>query len=129
MSFPAPASGPHRSALRGRGRLARLVSGLWMLLYAVTVAAAPVADGLVDHHEQVVVHIEDANGGDCPSSHGPEACDICQLAHGLRAVLVPATLTIPRLSDAVSRPVADVATLSASLHFLDGRSSRAPPLG
>jgi len=129
MSNATLTTPPRRSALRGRGALARVLSGLWLLLYVGMVAGAPVADGLVDHHETVVVHIEDADGGDCPTSHGPEACEICQLVNGLRAVLAPASLDIEFAAAEASVASGARGTAPVALTFLDGRSSRAPPLG
>jgi hypothetical protein len=128
MSFRPSSIRLRRPALRGRGVLARALASLWMVLYLGMVAAAPVADGFVDHDQPVAMHIEDAEGGDCPASHSGEACDICQLAHGLRAVLAPQTVVIP------SAAALEIAALGArgvapvELSFLDGRSSRAPPL-
>lgn len=129
MQFRSLAQRPRRSAHSGRGAFGRLLAGLWLVLYVGVVAGAPVADGFVDHDEQVVVHVEDADAGDCPASHGSEACEICQVAHGLRAMPTLASAEIPvgaELSRVApgARGVAPV-----ELNFLDGRSSRAPPLG
>lgn len=117
-----------RSAPKGRGVVWRVLSGLWFLFYVGLVAGAPVADGFVDHGQQVVLHIEDADGGHCPDSHG-DACDICQLAHGLRAVAAPASIEIPRIADAGAPATGVRGVAPLEMHFLDGRSSRAPPLG
>jgi hypothetical protein len=104
-------------------------SGLWLLFYVGLVAAAPVADGFMDHGEQVVLHIEDADGGHCPDSHGGDACDICQLAQGLRAVAAPISIEMSRVAD-IGTPAAGARGVApVEMHFLDGRSSRAPPLG
>lgn len=109
-----------------RGPLARLLVGLWLVLHVFTVAAAPVADGFVDHGEEVVVHIEDVDGGQCPPAHS-EACDLCQFSHGLRAIAGgPADLGLPMVERRSPTPAAAVA-LPADFAFLDGHSSRAPP--
>lgn len=118
-----------RSAPRGQGPLARLFAGLWMLLFVAVVAGAPVADGFVEHGEPMVVHIEDANGGHCPASHGADVCELCQLAQGLRAVLAQADVEIPETDDIVGTAPGARGVAPVELQFLDGRSSRAPPLG
>lgn len=118
-----------RPALRGRGVLARALASLWMVLYLGMVAAAPVADGFVDHDQPVAMHIEDAEGGDCPASHSGEACDICQLAHGWRAAIAAADVAVPAAADRDGSDAAARDVAVAPLTFLEGRSSRAPPLG
>jgi hypothetical protein len=129
MSFRSPFARRRRSALKGRSVLARVLSGAWLLLYVGLVAGAPVADGFVDHGQEVVLHVEDADGGHCPASHGAEACDICQLAQGLRAISTPLVIELPRVADVGTVAVGVRGVAPAELHFLDGRSSRAPPLG
>ncbi len=116
---------PDRRRL-ARGPLARVLAGLFLLLHVFTVAALPVADGLADHSDAVVVHIEDAEGGHCPASHHA-SCDLCQFAHGLRAVASDAgAYGIPAVSRQ-SLPPVDALTLPGGLAFLDGNASRAPP--
>lgn len=107
--------------------LARVLAGLWLVLHVFAVAGLPVADGFADHGEAVVVHVEDADGGDCPSPHG-ESCDLCQMAHGLRALEARgAELRVPTVERQVLAPARALAH-PAALEFLDGRSSRAPPV-
>lgn len=116
---------PDRRRL-ARGPLARVLAGVWLLLHVFTVAALPVADGLADHSDAVVAHIEDAEGGHCPASHHA-SCDLCQFAHGLRAVAGDAgAYAIPAVSRQSLPPVGTV-TLPGDLAFLDGHASRAPP--
>lgn len=111
-----------------RGSLARVLAGLWLVLHVFVVAGAPVADGMVDHAEQVVVHVEDADGGPCSSSHGPEACDLCQLAQGFRGVASQAKgLDVPHVAQQAGQPTSRL-TAPAAFEFLDGHSSRAPPV-
>lgn len=111
-----------------RGPLTRVLAGLWLVLHVFMVAGAPVADGLMDHANKVVVHVEDADGGPCSSSHGGEACDLCQLAHGFRGVVAQAKgLDVPKVALAVGQPTSRV-TAPAAFEFLDGHSSRAPPV-
>jgi len=116
-----------RQPRHSRGALARVLAGLWLVLHVFVVAAAPVADGLVDHGDAVVVHMEDADGGQCPASHGPEACDLCQLAQGMRGLAGQAkALTVPAVARASALPVSRV-THPVAFEFLEGHSSRAPP--
>lgn len=90
------------------------------------VAALPMADGLTDHRDAVVAHVEDADGGDCPSSHG-ESCDLCQFAHGMRALVATESgLHTPVIARRASVPDARF-VVPADFAFLDGHSSRAPP--
>ena len=118
---------PIRSPRHTWGALARVLVGLWLVLHVFVVAGAPVADGLVDHADAVVVHMEDADGGPCSSSHGPEACDLCQLAHGMRGLAGQAKeLTAPVVARAATLPTSR-ATHPVAFEFLDGHSSRAPP--
>ncbi len=111
-----------------RGGFARVLLGVWSALYLLVAAAAPVADGFVDHSTEIVVHVEDADGGHCPASHGSEACDLCHLLQGARAVPPSA----PSIASVVDRdPASAYATgddVPAQLAFLAGHSSRAPPV-
>lgn len=129
MSLLAPLSPKPRPAPKGRGVLGRALAGLWLLFYVGLIAGAPVADGFMDHGQQVVLHVEDADAGHCPASHGSEACNICQLAHGVRAVATPVSIEFPRAADAGAPATGARGVAPIELHFLDGRSSRAPPLG
>lgn len=123
MTTPPPTATRPRVS---RGPLARVVASLWLVLHVFVVAALPVADGFKDHGAPVVMHVEDADGGHCPASHG-ESCDLCQLAHGMRALVVrSADITAPLIERRAPSP--NAAQLApAALEFLDGHSSRAPP--
>ena len=68
------------------GGWARVLTGLWVVLYLLMVAGAPVVDAAVGHAGQVVAHWEDSEGGDCPASHGAEDCQICQVVVKSRAL-------------------------------------------
>lgn len=126
---PTPLTRRWRAVLFGRGTVARVLAALLAVMQLGGAALAPVADAVGGHHEQVVLHIEDADGGDCPASHGEADCTLCQLAHGARAVLP----TSPALAAASIRASASCVPgalgVAAAPRFLDGRSSRAPPLG
>jgi hypothetical protein len=109
-----------------RGPLARVLASLWLVLHVFVVAALPVADGFADHGGPVVMHVEDADGGDCPSPHG-ESCELCQFAHGMRALVArSADFTAPVIERRVAAPDA-AQHAPAAFDFLDGHSSRAPP--
>lgn len=109
--------------------MARLVAGIWLLFYVGLVGATPVADAFVDHGSEVVLHVEDADGGHCPASHSDELCQICQFAQGLRAVQAASAVVLAEdVAASASAPGAR-GTAAGEMHFLDGRSSRAPPLG
>lgn len=124
-----PPSLPASTSRASRGWVARVLAGLLMLVHLGVAAAAPVADGLVDHDAKVVTHVEDANGGDCPAQHGSEACDLCQLAQAVR--VVPSATPLVELPPAARTLVAVAARVDApvAFGFLAGRASRAPPLG
>jgi hypothetical protein len=103
-----------------------VLAGLWLVLHVCVVAVSPVADGFADHSDAVVQHIEDADGGECPTSHG-DLCELCHFAHGLRALEARgADVCVPAATPQVRAPATAVA-LPTALEFLDGRSSRAPP--
>ena len=108
--------------------MARAAAGVWLLLHLFMVAAIPVADGAVSHTDRVVVHIEDADGGNCPASHGPEHCTLCQYAHGLRALPGTAESAPAALPAAEQAPIAARQTRPVAASFLAGHSSRAPPV-
>lgn len=115
------------SAPRRRG-WARAMTGVWMVLHLFLVAAAPAVDAGVGHTEQVLAHWEDSDGGDCPTSHGAEECQICHLVVKARAQASNSVATaIPATADQQVPERARPAP--PSFAFLDGHSSRAPPLG
>lgn len=122
-----PAQSPSRPAAiaSGRGPLARVLTGLWMALHLLVVAAVPLADAQTLHADEVVAHWE-SEGAECPTSHGADDCQLCQLLVAGRAL--PATATAPALP---ARPAAripsglELAAVAAA--HLDGLGSRAPP--
>lgn len=124
--IPQPAT-LSRRLRHSRGILARAVAALWLVLHVFTVAGLPVVDGLADHPDAVVAHIEDADGGNCPASHD-DSCDLCQVAHGLRALAAaPAGYGLPVVERRAPAPHG-VLTHPGAFAFLDGNSSRAPPV-
>lgn len=129
MPTASSATKPERRASRVRGRVARALAGLWLLFYVGIVGVSPVADAFVDHGSDVVVHVEDAEGGHCPASHGDQLCEICQFATGLRALQSQADVTVGAISGSARVAPGTRGAAAVELHFLDGRSSRAPPLG
>lgn len=124
----SPASSRSQLSAPRRGGSARVLTGVWMVLHLLLVAAAPAVDAGIGHTDPVVAHWEDADGSDCPTSHGAEECQICHLVVKARAqasnaiaAAIPAT---------VDQPASERARLAPpSFAFLDGHSSRAPPLG
>jgi hypothetical protein len=109
--------------------VARAVAGVWMLLHLLVVAGIPVVDGLAEHDSPTVAHIEDLGNTDCPTQHaGHGACDLCQIVKSGRvAVASVPGLPVPAVTS-VATPTRDRANAPVALVFLDGRSSRAPPL-
>jgi hypothetical protein len=117
-----------RSLAFRRGPFARVLAGLWMVVYLVVVTAVPVADAYVGHGDEIVAHWEDAEQSNCPASHAAGECQVCQILVSARAL--PASHVTPSLlgSDA-SRLPADAQRIALTATFLTGNSSRAPPLG
>lgn len=109
--------------------LARAVAGVWMLLHLLVVAGVPVVDGLADHESPSAAHIEDLGNTECPTQHaGHGACDLCQIVKSGRVSVAAVTaLPVPSLTTTAT-PTRDRANAPVALVFLDGRSSRAPPL-
>jgi hypothetical protein len=104
------------------------MAGVWVVLHLLLVAGAPVLDAAVGHADQVVAHWEDADGGDCPASHGADQCQLCQSVVKARALSGgDAAPAIPESSEQLRAERARAAT--PTFAFLDGHSSRAPPLG
>jgi hypothetical protein len=111
----------------GRGTLSRLLAAVLLVLQIFVVGAVPVLDAATDHVDRVVVHVEDAQQGDCPASHDAEDCQLCQLLSAVRGM--PAergTPTVPTVALALPQPV-DAEDDVPALVFLAGNSSRAPP--
>lgn len=127
MTFLAQPSSVTPVALR-RGAFARLCIGLWLALQLGITGGLPALDAAVEHPETPVSHIEDASGGDCPQSHGHGDCDLCQLLGGVRALpLTGAAAGAPLAARELPPP--ESRQVVAHAVFLDGHSSRAPPLG
>lgn len=127
MPSPSPRTVTERPAPRRRG-LARALAGVWVLLHLLLVAGAPVLDAAVGHADRVVAHWEDADGSDCPASHGADQCQLCQSLVKARALASgDAPPAIPESAQQQRSERARLAT--PALAFLDGHSSRAPPLG
>ncbi len=111
-----------------RGGLARTLTGLWVVLHLLLVTGAPVLDAAVGHSDSVVAHWEDSEGGDCPTSHGSDECQICQVVTKARALAAGGVATA--IPETAAQQRADHAHLATPrFAFLDGHSSRAPPLG
>lgn len=112
-----------------RGVFARLCVGLWLALQLGITGGLPALDASVEHlAEAPVSHVEDASGSDCPQSHSHADCDLCQLLGGVRALPVAAApAAAPRATRELPPP--ESRRVAAQAVFLDGHSSRAPPLG
>ncbi len=111
----------------GRGALGRLLAVVLLVLQVFVVGVVPVLDAATDHVDGVVVHVEDAQQGDCPASHDADDCQLCQLLSAVRGM--PAergTPTVPTVALALPQPV-DAEVRVPALVFLAGHSSRAPP--
>jgi len=109
-----------------RARLARVAGRVWMMLYLVLTAAMPLADAGVDHRTEVAAHWEDAEGPECPTPHGADTCEICQLLTGSRGLpsrAAPALAVI----DGAKQPTPSTADAAPGRWVLDSQSSRAPP--
>lgn len=107
--------------------LARVMAGMLLVLQGFVVGVVPVLDTAADHSDEVVVHIEDAQHNDCPSSHGADDCQLCQVLSSLRGLPgVVGALPQPTGPRAVAVPL-DVVDGAPALGFLAGNSSRAPP--
>ena len=111
-----------------RGAVSRVLTGVWMALYLLVGAALPVADAQTSHADEVVWHWEDSERNDCPASHAADHCGLCHLVLGGRALPASATATLVPM-DRRSEAPEGAAQVTPRLAFLDGRSSRAPPLG
>ena len=98
-----------------------------LVLQVFVVGAVPVLDAAADHSEKVVLHIEDAQHNDCPTSHDADDCQLCQVLSSLRGLPGAAgALPQPTGPRAVALPL-DVVDGAPTLGFLSGNSSRAPP--
>ena len=82
MPIPSPTSRAAHLASR-RGTFARVVSGAWLVLYAVVLGALPVADAGADH-APVAAHWEDSSQTDCPASHDAATCQLCSVLTAAR---------------------------------------------
>lgn len=115
------------AAQSGRGRLGRLLAAMLLALQVFVVGAVPVLDAATDHADRVVLHIEDAQQGDCPASHDAEDCQLCQALSAMRGIPAERGAPIlPIVALALPQPV-DAEDRVPALVFLSGNSSRAPP--
>lgn len=115
------------TAQLGRGTLGRLLAAVLLVLQVFVVGAVPVLDAATDHVDQVVVHVEDAQQGDCPASHDAEDCQLCQVLSAVRGMLADSgPMAVPMVTRALPQPV-DAEDRVPALVFLAGNSSRAPP--
>jgi len=58
--------------------LARVIAAAWLVVYAAIGVGFPVLDAQTDHSDRVVAHWEDASDTDCPPTHDPAVCQVCQ---------------------------------------------------
>jgi hypothetical protein len=111
----------------GRGSLGHLLAAALLVLQVFVVGVVPVLDATTDHVERVVVHVEDAQQGDCPASHDSEDCRLCQVLSAMRGMPTEGgSMPVPMAARAFPQPV-DAEDRVPSLVFLAGNSSRAPP--
>lgn len=123
---PSDRSRRVRHLASGRSAAARLVIGLWLGLYGLVAALAPVVDARVGHGA-VVAHWEDASDTSCPPQHDASACQLCQLLGGPgRASAGRALASVPA-SDESLPAAADRARAPAAV-AVGVPSSRAPPV-
>ncbi len=104
----------------------RTFASAWLVLYALIAAVLPLADARAEHGANVVVHIEDGNGSDCPAQHDASVCHTCQvLTSSVGTVAAGAGCPV-----AVSRrelPAVEFATASGRVGQRGHPASRAPP--
>lgn len=106
-------------------RFRRVVSGLWLVLYAVVAVALPVADAAATH-APVAAHWEDASDTSCPPQHDASACQVCQSASAFGRV--PANGPALPAAEPVEQFVAlDDITTAARAPSRGEPASRAPP--
>lgn len=111
----------------GRGTLGRLLAVVLLALQVFVAGVVPVLDAATDHVERVVVHVEDAQQGDCPASHDAEDCQLCQVLSAVRGMPTEGgSMPVPMVARALPQPV-DAEDRVPALVFLAGNSSRAPP--
>lgn len=115
------------AALLGRGRVARAVAALLLVLQGFVVGAVPVLDAETDHSGKVVVHIEDAQQSDCPATHDAEDCQLCQVLSAQRGLPAAAGALPQPTGPRIAALPMDVRDGAPSLVFLAGNTSRAPP--
>ena len=96
-----------------------------MALHLLVVAAVPLADAQTLHADEVVAHWE-SEGAECPTSHGADDCQLCQLLVAGRALpaATAAPIVAPRLAERIPSGL-ELAAVPAA--HLDGLGSRAPP--
>lgn len=123
----APAIHRPLTVALGRGRFARVLAGLWMSLFLLVAAGAPVVDGLFGHTDKVVAHWEAEGGSQCPPVHSTDDCQLCQNVVGARALLSAAiALNVPAAERAPRE--ATEARAASQLVLLEAHAPRGPPL-
>lgn len=110
----------------GRGRLARALGGLWMAVFLLVAAAAPVVDGLFGHTDEVVAHWEAEGGGHCPPVHTTDDCQICQTLLAARAVVSAPVCVSDPVAGRAPREAKDVRS-APQLALLEPHAPRGPP--
>lgn len=110
----------------GRGRLARALGGLWMAMFLLVAAAAPVVDGLIGHTDEVVAHWEAEGGGHCPPVHTADDCQICQTVLSARAVVAAPMLVAGPVVEGAPNEATD-ARSAPQLALLEPHAPRGPP--
>lgn len=126
--MPTSARPANSAAARlGRGAIGRLLAAVLLVLQVFVVGAVPVLDAATEHTERVVLHVEDAQQGDCPASHDAEDCQLCQVLSAVRGIPAEGqAVPLPAVARATMQPVAAQGRAPAHV-FLSGNSSRAPP--
>lgn len=123
----SPALRRRSTVASGRGRFARLLGGLWMSLFLLVAAGAPVVDGLVGHTDEVVAHWEAEGGSQCPPVHTTDDCQICQTVLAARAVVSSSVVLAGAVANGAPREATDVRS-APQLALLEPHAPRGPPL-
>lgn len=61
-----------------RSAVARALAAVWLMAYAAIGVGFPVLDAQTDHADRVAAHWEDASDTNCPPTHDPAVCQVCQ---------------------------------------------------
>lgn len=121
-----PPAAPRRRPAHGRGALARLLAGLWLVVHAAVVGGAPILDAGVEHG-QVVAHWEDASDTSCPPRHDASACPLCQIASAEGRAPTDRPAALPALGRS-ELPPTEESPHPASHPETGWNASRAPPV-